>query len=362
MGNAMANCLPDTRSAAGKAGPKPFTNEKKIAIEAVTAACRLTVKVQESLITQDSVQKKDRSPVTVADFGSQAIVISYLSKAFPEDPIIAEENSKLLKENPDVRTKTLNHVKAFLPDMTEEKLLTTIDRGNTKQADAKRWWTLDPVDGTLGFLRKEQYAVALALMENNQPVLGILGCPNLPLDLKNPAGKRGCILIASKGGGAWMRSLEDPIDGPMTQIHVAAITDPAQAVCTESVEASHSSHDTNGLIAKALGVTAAPVRLDSQCKYSVVSRGDSSIYLRLSDLTYREKIWDHAAGVVIAEEAGGKVTDFEGKPLDFSQGRTLANNTGIVCAPAPLHPLIMDAIKKVDPFTILKSQPPSRGH
>jgi 3'-phosphoadenosine 5'-phosphosulfate (PAPS) 3'-phosphatase len=52
-----------------------------------------------------------------------------------------------------------------------------------------------PVDVLEGFLRKEQYAIALALMENNQPVLGILGCPNLPLDLKNPSEKRGCILV-----------------------------------------------------------------------------------------------------------------------------------------------------------------------
>lgn len=61
-----------------------------------------------------------------------------------------------------------------------------------------------------------------------------------------------------------------------------------------------------------------------------MSRGDAEIYLRLPrpGKRYEEKIWDHAAGVVVVEEAGGRVTDVYGKPLDFSQGRTLKENTG----------------------------------
>ena len=62
---------------------------------------------------------------------------------------------------------------------------------------------------------------------------------------------------------------------------------------------------------------------------------------------YVEKIWDHAAGMLIAQEAGAIVTDIAGAPLDFSRGRTLANNRGIVCAAAGLHSKLIDAIAQL---------------
>ena len=59
--------------------------------------------------------------------------------------------------------------------------MAAIDRGNYKGAAHGRHWTLDPIDGTKGFLRGEQYAVCLALIEDGEVVLGVLGCPHLPV-------------------------------------------------------------------------------------------------------------------------------------------------------------------------------------
>jgi 3'(2'), 5'-bisphosphate nucleotidase len=88
--------------------------------------------------------------------------------------------------------------------------------------------------------------------------------------------------------------------------------------------------------------------MDSQAKYTAIARGDASIYLRLPrEKAYREKIWDHAAGFIIVEEAGGSVTDFQGKPLDFLAGRTLKNNKGIVATNGHLHRQVLDAIAQV---------------
>lgn len=88
--------------------------------------------------------------------------------------------------------------------------------------------------------------------------------------------------------------------------------------------------------------------MDSQCKYTVVARGDANIYLRLPvSETYQENIWDHAAGSLIVEEAGGVVSDINGKALDFSLGRTLIANKGIVASSPSLHPQVITAIKKV---------------
>jgi hypothetical protein len=97
-----------------------------------------------------------------------------------------------------------------------------------------------------------------------------------------------------------------------------------------------------------LGITLPPVRLDSQCKYAVVARGEASIYLRLPTRPgYEEKIWDHAAGCVIVKEAGGAVTDVRGRPLDFSRGSTLALNSGVVASNGVLHYRVLDAVRAV---------------
>jgi 3'(2'), 5'-bisphosphate nucleotidase len=88
--------------------------------------------------------------------------------------------------------------------------------------------------------------------------------------------------------------------------------------------------------------------MDSQAKYGILARGDGSVYLRLpTKKGYEEKIWDHAAGCIIVEEAGGKVTDLTGKPLDFSQGKTLSKNKGVIATNGKLHDIVMSAVQKV---------------
>ena len=98
-----------------------------------------------------------------------------------------------------------------------------------------------------------------------------------------------------------------------------------------------------------LGIAVDPVRLDSQAKYAVVAQGQAEIYLRLpTRKDYQEKIWDHAAGSIVVEEAGGRVTDVLGKPLDFSQGRTLANNRGVVASNAAVHDRFLQTLSDLD--------------
>jgi adhesin HecA-like repeat protein len=97
-----------------------------------------------------------------------------------------------------------------------------------------------------------------------------------------------------------------------------------------------------------LGAKRPPLRMDSQAKYGILARGEGTVYLRLpTKKSYVEKIWDHAAGAIIVEEAGGRVTDLYGKPLDFSRGRTLDNNQGIVATNGKLHQRMLQAVKSV---------------
>lgn len=348
-----------------------FVVERKEAIRAVVRACRLCVDVQSKMVSEDSIAKKDRSPVTVADYGAQAIIINHLTTLFPTLPFIAEENSKQLQQNETLRSSVYTNVLSHLPVLAgkpqpegEQQVLNIIDQGANKSVDGTgRWWTLDPIDGTQGFLRKGQYAVALALMENNEPVVGVLGCPELPHNMSNPDGPKGQVLVAVRGQGAQVFAYDDllkQIDADEftggVALNTSSVVDASKAEMTESFEQRGSAQSLNSIIANELGVSVPPVRVDSQCKYAIVARGESSVYLRLSSLTYQEKIWDHAAGVIIVEEAGGKVTDFRGNKLNFAVGHTLNKNTGIVCTNGKLHDTVMQAINKVDAIGHLETQ------
>jgi 3'(2'), 5'-bisphosphate nucleotidase len=90
------------------------------------------------------------------------------------------------------------------------------------------------------------------------------------------------------------------------------------------------------------------LRIDSQAKYAAIAGGDADVYLRLPrDSAYREKIWDHAAGCILVAEAGGRVTDFSGQPLDFSAGRFLGNPPGLLACRRDIHARLLAAIRQV---------------
>ena len=115
----------------------------------------------------------------------------------------------------------------------------------------------------------------------------------------------------------------------------------------ESVEAPDSSYEFSGKIARFLDISTKPVRMDSQCKYAVLARGDTSIYLRPPPRKdYKENIWDHAAGYIIVREAGGTVTDSAGKLLDFSVGKKLLENKGILATNGAVHEAVLQAVRK----------------
>ncbi len=154
-----------------------YEREKQVAIAAVQTAAKLTEQVRRDI--PEAIEKKDKSPVTVADYGSQAIICKALGEAFPTDPIVGEEDAAQLRqpEMSPTLDKVTSYIQALISDATSEQVTTWIDRGNGQVG--QRFWTLDPIDGTKGFLRRDQYAIALALIENGQVQLGVIGCPAL---------------------------------------------------------------------------------------------------------------------------------------------------------------------------------------
>ena len=321
-----------------------FEPELAIALEAVRVASLVCRRVQSG-IRPDAIEKKDKSPVTVADFASQAVISQMLGSAFPGDPLVGEEDSQDLR-NPDA-VKTLEAILDALRessvDATHDDVLRWIDRGGDA-GGGSRFWTLDPVDGTKGFLRGEQYAVSLALIIDGELQLAVMGCPNLPSSDAWDKHK-GALFSAIRGQGAQLRPLAAPQQ--VQTVRVSSTKNPTLARFCESVESAHSKQDTAALIAQKLGTTVPGARLDSQAKYGLVARGEADIYLRLpTRADYQEKIWDHGA-VLIVQEAGGEVTDIHGRPLDFSRGRTLSQNRGVVATNGLMHAAVLAAVASV---------------
>jgi 3'(2'), 5'-bisphosphate nucleotidase len=324
-----------------------LSREFHFAVETVRRAAQLTQQVQAEM-TGSALTKSDRSPVTVADFAAQALIGSLLAEAFPHDPLVAEENAADLRTPAGHSTlvQVTNFVSRFFPHSTPQGVCDAIDRGVV--APARRFWTLDPVDGTKGFLRGGQYAVALALVVDGQVQLGVLGCPGLSEASRPDSSGPGSLVAAVRGQGTWNTPLN--VSGEFTRLHVLQKTNPSEARLLRSVEADHTNTDQLDEVVRVLQIQAPPVAMDSQAKYAVLAAGAGDLLVRLlssKQPQYREKIWDQAAGSLVVEEAGGRITDLEGQPLDFTAGRTLARNRGVLASNGHLHMAALQAIQRV---------------
>jgi 3'(2'), 5'-bisphosphate nucleotidase len=164
-------------------------------------------------------------------------------------------------------------------------MLAIIDEGKG-QGGKKRFWTLDPIDGTKGFLRGDQYAVCLALVDQGQVKVAAMACPNLP----SQSDKVGVVYSAVRGQGAFKQGLNEGAE--TSAVKVSTVADFSSAYFCESVETGHSNHGMSQGIATKLGIVKPSVRMDSQCKYGLLAEGGADIYLRFpTQVGYAEKIW-----------------------------------------------------------------------
>jgi 3'(2'), 5'-bisphosphate nucleotidase len=324
--------------------------EITFALEAVRQASLLVKQVQAEMMDTDSLAltKIDCSPVTVGDLAAQALVGHLIEVTFPGESLVAEEEAGILSKPgaEAVLEAITNFVARFSPEACAEQVCDWIDRG--KAEPGLRFWTLDPIDGTKGYLRGDQYAVALALIVGGEVQIGVLGCPNLADAYRPDVDGVGSLVIAARGQGSWTTSLVAP--GLFDRLQVSQRRDPAMGRILRSYEEAHTNVSQLEQLAHLLQVKAEPVRMDSQAKYGVLAAGKGDAILRLLSTEkpdYREKIWDHAAGSIIVEEAGGKVSDLSGKPLDFRKGRTLENNRGVLATNGWLQDAFLEALKTV---------------
>jgi len=317
--------------------------EFAVGLAAVQAAASLCEAVRAAMVVEaapGALNKQDQSPVTVADFGAQALICHMLGDRFPGDTIVAEEDSATLQEarHVDQLTAVTRFVAHHIPHVSPANICEWIDRG--KGEPGQRFWVLDPIDGTKGFLRRDQYAIALALIEDGAVRWGFLACPVL----EHTRGA-GAIFVAQQSRGVEMFTLDGTRLG---LVQVSSTDDPRRGRLAESVESAHTNRSLSCELQRSLGITEAPVRMDSQAKYAAVAQGQADIYLRAPNTRtpdYRECIWDHAAGWLVVTEAGGRVTDVYGAELNWTQGRRLEQNIGVLATNRLLHQAMLEALR-----------------
>lgn len=308
-------------------------------MDAVRRASILCREVQKFHIVENA--KSGNEPVTIADYGSQAIINKAIREAFPDDAIMAEENGTQFMElvAAEQRKQVAQLVSMVLGEYTDEsEIARWLDYSNEGSG---RVWVIDPIDGTKGFLANRHYCVAVGVLEEGQPTAGVMGCPAYPRY------ERGALFYAQDGAVYRMALLDR---SEVERVHVSNYGDPAQVRVLESVEKSHVGHERMEKVRAYAGYLDSSLeRVDSQEKYARIAAGDGELYLRLPRLnsTRGHSTWDHAAGAALIYAGGGRVSDVDGSPLDFTTGRELSNNKGMIVSNGVIHDRILEAVMRV---------------
>jgi 3'(2'), 5'-bisphosphate nucleotidase len=316
-----------------------FDHETRVAVHAVADAMRLARSLEGRAHPST---KSDQSPVTVADLAIQAVVAERLAGVRPGVPLIGEECAGSFATGPELTGPVVEAVRRVIPDAIAERVAGWI--GNGGPAPGSQFWVLDPIDGTKGFIHGRQYVIALACIVDGRVEMSVIGCPRLSLSEGAPGARsaHGGMAIAVRGQGAWWSATGEDT---CRRLAVSTCADVTAARVVQSFEAGHGDPDRCARVLRRLGNERSPRLLDSQAKHVTVAAGSSDLLLRLSPHPgFHDAVWDQAAGSLLIEEAGGRVTDLAGQSLDFSTGRRLLRNTGMVGSNGLLHAAVLEAL------------------
>ncbi|MEM9951681.1 MAG: inositol monophosphatase family protein [Chloroflexota bacterium] len=316
-------------------------------IDAVRQAAMLCREVQHNSLRSMNKLSKDKSdtePVTIADYGSQIIIGRALAHHFPDDGVIAEEASaQFLELTTDKQKAEIISLLTTILDVnvTQDDIIRWLDQG-ANQTDAERLWIIDPIDGTKGFVAMRHYAIGVGIVENGLPTGAIIAAPGYGDGISGDDEDGALFYI--EDGTPYQAPL---MGGDAIAIRVSDTTDDLHVV--QSFEKQHASKSRMAIVREKANMAEAKItELDSMEKYALVANGDADVYLRLPNLssTRPHMTWDHAPGVALVLAAGGKATDVNGEPLDFSHGRTLPNR-GMVISNGQVHERLLEAVNEL---------------
>ncbi|MGH7318789.1 MAG: 3'(2'),5'-bisphosphate nucleotidase CysQ [Candidatus Rokuibacteriota bacterium] len=225
-----------------------------------------------------ALTKADGSPLTRADRAAHRVITEGLAGLDPATPIVSEEGR--------------------VPDYAARR-------------DWRRFWLVDPLDGTKEFLQRNgEFTVNIALIEDGEPVLGVVLTPALDL-----------LYWACRGTGAWKQAGA----APATRIFSRERSPGAPLTVVES--RSHPSPELEDYL-RTLPV-GQRIAVGSSLKFCWVAEGRADVYPRLGPTME----WDTAAAQCIVEQAGGQVTTLTQEPLQYNK-ENLLNPFFMVASPA----------------------------
>jgi 3'(2'), 5'-bisphosphate nucleotidase len=303
-------------------------------IEAVRLACELCRRVRDSNAGYQS--KSDASPVTLADYGAQALLCRALLRHAPGDAVVAEEGADTFEQTvgPEEGAWLLGLVGGLLGErVTREELVRWLGHG--RGARTARTWVIDPIDGTLGFVNGRAYAVCVGVLRDGEPAEGLIGVPVSPLDA-------GGTLFFTQGGKAYAEPLAG---GAARELRVSERERPETLRLVESVAESPDSRRFAERMRARAGLADVPAEAyDGMVKYALVAAGAADLFVRSPRGRSPHKIWDHVAGTALVRTAGGQVTGLHGEPVDFTRGTELSN-AGLVVSNGRVHARVVEALR-----------------
>lgn len=245
---------------------------KDIAIEAGQAVLEVYDKGN-----YDSYQKDDESPVTSAD---------YLAN--------------------DIITKRLQALTPHIPIMSEETKIESLE----ERSQWSRYWLIDPIDGTQEFIaRSGDFAVNIALIENNEPVIGVIFWP---------PGQS--LYYASKGQGAFKECPDES-----RQIHVRELEDPQNSKVMIAISRRQSRDKVMSRMSQQRVYQTLPLGSCS-LKACFIAEGKADVFMRIG-VTGE---WDTGASQCIVSEAGGTILAANFEPLTYNHRNSLENPDFVV--------------------------------
>lgn len=301
----------------------------------------------------------------VADISAQIVINHRIKSVFPAVTIIGEEDSTVISTEMYERIKNvLSEYPEMGIDLSSKEALEAILRTSDLADGCDRYWTVDPIDGTKGFIRGDQYAVCIALLDrlSESPLIAALGCPNLPIKNASDAEKGLLLLsIANKGNFACAMGSEIGDLEPLGRVQATA--DLSTAIFAGAFVSSHTNPLEIDAIKSNFSNSVPIVHMDSQCKYGLLALNRAQVYYRRHvsrnpaarkdwKCDYVEAIWDNAPGYLFVKEAGGRVTDFANNDLKFPPCKNFQVVGGILASTLTpdAHKQVIDVVQKRNPF------------
>lgn len=298
----------------------------------------------------------------MADISAQIIINHRIKSVFSNAVIIGEEDSTEISDSLLLKIKELlsDFSIAKELDLSSKESVEAILRSNEISEDVKRYWTVDPIDGTKGFIRGDQYSICIALIdrETELPLISALGCPNLFFECEI-----GLLMVSVASVGNFICRPGHNIEH-LRRFHKFELqTDLSKATFTGAVVSSHTNPLEIDAIKDNFDNDVPVIRMDSQCKYGLLALNQAHVYYRRHaskdssarkswNCDYIEAIWDNAPGYLFVKEAGGQVTDFAGNDLRFPPSKHFKVVGGILASMLvpELHAKVIKIVQDRNPI------------